>query len=134
VLALFDLSFQRFIAPSIAKVVYVLAMIGIALIYLLFVVRAFDASTGFGVLVLFVIGPLVSLIYLVFIRVFLEALLAQILTAQNTSALVAQGGGTPGRGPSSGGPGGGGSYPMGPPPGQYQQPGQYPPNPSYPQQ
>src|SRR5690606_19845094 len=40
--ALLDLSFSRFIAPTIAKIVYVLAMIGIAITYVVFVVTAFQ--------------------------------------------------------------------------------------------
>lgn len=93
--ALFDLTFKKFVAPTIAKIVYVLAMIVIAISYLTFVISAFNANTVFGVLVLLVIGPLAALLYLAFIRVGLEALLAMILTAQNTAELVQLQGGQP---------------------------------------
>lgn len=119
--ALFDLSFKKFIAPTIAKIVYVLAMIGIAITYLVFVVSAFNANAAFGLFVLLILGPLAALIYLVFVRVLIESLLATIQTAQNTAELVRlQGGGVP---PASGwgtpAPGGGtdtGSGPVNPPP------------------
>ncbi len=39
--SLFDLSFNRYIAPTVAKVVYILVMVVIALSYLFFVVASF---------------------------------------------------------------------------------------------
>lgn len=85
---LFDISFKKFVSPTIVKIVYVLVMIGIALGYIGFTIAAFSADTLMGVLVLFLLGPLVSLIYLCLFRVMLEALVSAILTAQNTSELV----------------------------------------------
>lgn len=119
--ALFDLSFKRYIAPTIAKIVYVLAMIGIAITYLIFVVSAFDTNAAFGLLVLIILGPLAALLYLVFIRVLIESLLATIQTAQNTSELVRiQSGGAPPQ-PEQGSPTppdetGTGEGPVNPPP------------------
>ena len=98
--ALFDLSFKKFVAPLVAKVVYILAMIGIVIAYLAWVVIAFQGGAGYGLVVLLIIGPILSLLYLAFIRVSLEALLASIFTAQNTAELVRLQGGTP---PSMGG-------------------------------
>lgn len=115
--ALFDLSFKKFVAPLVAKVVYILAMIGIVIAYLAWVVIAFQGGAGYGLVVLLIIGPILSLLYLAFIRVGLEALLAAIFTAQNTAELVRLQGGTP---PSMGGfsdaPAG---PPAGPPPSGY---------------
>jgi len=90
--ALFDFSFTSFVAPSIAKIVYLLVMAVIAVSYLLAVVVAFDASAGFGVVVLLIVGPLFALFYLVLARVGLESLIATIRTAENTAELVRQSG------------------------------------------
>lgn len=90
--ALFDLSFTSFIAPSIAKIVYILIMILIAVAYVISVVVAFQASPGFGLLTLLVLGPLFAIVYLVLARVGLESLIATIRTAENTGELVRRSG------------------------------------------
>lgn len=97
--SLFDLSFNRYIAPTVAKIVYILAMVIIALGYLIFVISSFRVNAFLGVVVLLILGPLVGLLYLVFIRIGLESLLASIKTAQNTAELVRLAGGSlpPGR-------------------------------------
>jgi len=92
--SLFDLSFNRFIAPTVAKVVYVLVMIVIALFYILFVVTSFRTNGLLGAFVLLILGPLVAFLYLVLVRIGLESLLASIKTAQNTAELVRLAGGT----------------------------------------
>jgi uncharacterized membrane protein len=87
--SLFDLSFTRFVSPSIAKVVYVLVMIALGIMYLMFVVSAFASGNSVaGLFVLLVIGPLIVLVYLCLIRMGLESLLASIRTAENTAELV----------------------------------------------
>ena len=121
--ALFDLSFKKFVAPTIARIVYGLAMALVVISYLTSVIVAFSQDAGTGFLVLLILGPLVSLISLAFIRVGLESLLASILTAQNTAELVRIQGGTP---PSLSGwaSGGGGSpAPTGPTTPGYPEPG-----------
>ena len=69
---LFDLSFTRFVTTKIIKVLYVLAMVLIGLFALVWVVAAFRDSVALGVLSLFVLVPLVSLLYLIYTRVLLE--------------------------------------------------------------
>lgn len=91
--ALFDFSFTSFVAPSIAKIVYLLVMAVIAVSYLLAVVVAFRSSPAFGVVVLLAVGPLFALFYLVLARVGLESLIATIRTAENTGELVRRVGG-----------------------------------------
>src|SRR5690625_4513085 len=103
-------------------------MIVIALTYLVFVASAFNEDVLLGLFVLLIIGPIVALFYLVFLRVGLESLLATIFTAQNTSRLIDVLGGQPGGGASGFGPptaGPGGPWTSGPPP---QQPGSPPPS------
>ncbi len=89
--ALFDISFTRFIAPSIARIVYLLVMVVIMISYFAFVILSFQQNAFLGVLVLLVIGPIFSLLYLVLARVGLEALIASIRTAENTGELVRRG-------------------------------------------
>lgn len=94
--ALFDLSFTKFVAPSIARIVYILLMVVIGLFYLISVIVAFYSSVGFGLFVMVIVGPLVGLLYLVLARVGLESLIATIRTAENTAELVRlQGGAQP---------------------------------------
>jgi hypothetical protein len=69
--ALFDFSFSSFVTPKIVKLVYVLATIGLGLLYLLFVISGFTKNAGVGILVLLV-GAVVTLVYLAFIRMTLE--------------------------------------------------------------
>jgi hypothetical protein len=90
--ALFDFSFNSFIAPSIAKIVYLLVLVVIVISYLLFVVISFEQSSVLGFLVLLIIGPLFGLLYLVLARVGLESLIATIRTAENTGELVRRAG------------------------------------------
>lgn len=86
--ALFNLSFDKFVAPTVAKIIYVLAMIGIAVTYVSMVAAGFNDNAGLGILMLLVLGPLAALVMLVFVRLAIESLLATIITAQNTSELV----------------------------------------------
>jgi hypothetical protein len=86
--ALFDLSFTRFVSTSIAKIVYVLVMIGLAVLYVVLVAAAFMTSTAFGVFMLLVGGPLTVLIYLCLTRLGIESLIATIRVAENTAELV----------------------------------------------
>ncbi|MCX6498758.1 MAG: DUF4282 domain-containing protein [Arthrobacter sp.] len=93
---LFDLSFTRFVSPSIAKIVYVLIMVALGIMYLVFVIAAFSSRNFvLGVLVLLVLGPLFALIYLALARIGLESLVAGIRTAENTAELIRLQGGTP---------------------------------------
>ncbi|THJ66768.1 DUF4282 domain-containing protein [Arthrobacter echini] len=89
--ALFDISFTRFIAPSIAKIVYLLVMVVIGISYFTFVILSFQQNAFLGILVLVVIGPIFSILYLVLARVGLESLIAAIRTAENTGELVRRG-------------------------------------------
>jgi hypothetical protein len=73
--SLFDISFTSFITTKIIKFLYVLALIAIGLIALAFVVGAFSRSAALGVLVLVILAPLFSLIYIVYARVTLELII-----------------------------------------------------------
>lgn len=120
--ALFDLSFNKFVSPTIAKIVYVVGGVLIFIAYILFTVVAFDASTSLGVFILLIGGPIAALFYLCILRVGLESLMAMILTARNTAELVRLGGGN-----APGGPQYHAAPPYGPPSGSHPAPGSYPP-------
>lgn len=91
--SLFDFSFTKFVTPSIIKILYVLIMVFLAIGYIFMTWAAFKESTGFGIAVLLILGPLGVLIYLALIRAGLESLVAQIRTAENTAELVRLAGG-----------------------------------------
>ncbi len=84
---LFDLSFTSFITPSIVRIVYVIAMLLIGLGWLGYSVVGFARSPGLGLLILVVVGPLLSLFYLVVVRITLELYLAVIRLAEDVHEL-----------------------------------------------
>ncbi|HET6165767.1 MAG TPA: DUF4282 domain-containing protein [Marmoricola sp.] len=80
--ALFDFSFSTFITPKVVKFVYVVATVLIALGWLFFLAASFASSAGAGVLVL-VVGPVVAVLYLAFIRMTLEFYLAVVRMSED---------------------------------------------------
>lgn len=85
--ALFDFSFTKFVTISFAQFVYILAVAGIAVLWLVFVLAAFMDSATTGILVL-LFGWIPALIWLVFIRLGIEMAVAVVRTAANTGELV----------------------------------------------
>ena len=83
---LFDLSFTRYITPSIVKAVYVLIMVVIVLGWIAYTFAAFVRSPGAGLLFLLG-GALVGLLYLVVARITLELYLAVIRIAEDVREL-----------------------------------------------
>jgi len=88
---LFDISFSSLVTPKVVKFVYVLSMVLIGLLAVVFVLAAFRANAGVGVLTLFVLAPAVSLLYLTYTRMFLEFLIALFRIMENSDQLVALG-------------------------------------------
>ena len=80
--ALFDFGFEHFITPIIVKVVYVLALVGLVLGWLVFLVASFATSSGAGLAVL-VLGPIGIILCLAFIRMTLEFYLAIVRMSQD---------------------------------------------------
>ena len=80
--ALFDFKFEHFITPIIVKVVYILALVGLVIGWLVFLAAGFaqDATSGVFVLVL---GPVALILYLAFIRMTLEFYLAIVRMSQD---------------------------------------------------
>ena len=80
--ALFDFSFSHFITPMIVKAVYILAVVALGLLWVVLLLGALSQSAASGLLVL-VLGPVVILIYLAFIRMTLEFYLAIVRMSQD---------------------------------------------------
>lgn len=74
--SLFDLSFTSLVTTKVIKLIYVLSMIAIGLVALGFVVGAFQESAGLGIVTLLIFAPLAALFYLIYVRVFLEVVIA----------------------------------------------------------
>ena len=73
--SLFDYSFSSFVTPRIIKILYVLATIVIALWALVLVLAGFNVSSGAGLLMLVVVGPLFFVVSMIYARVVLELII-----------------------------------------------------------
>jgi hypothetical protein len=87
--SLFDLSFSSFITSKLIKVLYVLTLILIGLAALAFIVSAFAESAALGLFVLVIVAPIVSLLYVIYARVFMEILIAVFRIMETNVELVA---------------------------------------------
>jgi len=82
--ALFDLSFSEFITTKLIKVLYILLLILLALGYLAAVISGFSNNLGQGLLMMFIVGPLGVLLYLILIRISLEMMIVIFRIEENT--------------------------------------------------
>jgi hypothetical protein len=105
---LFDFSFSTFITLKFLRVIYAVIM-GLILLGGLGFFISLLARGGAAVVAAIILVPLVTLLYLIFARIYMELIALFFRIGENTSLLVAQGGGTP----STGG------LPPSPPPGDY---------------
>lgn len=80
--ALFDFSFNEFITPKVVKFVYILATIGLALGYLVFLIAGFNQGVLSGLVVL-IGGAIAVVIYLALIRMTLEFYLAIVRMSED---------------------------------------------------
>lgn len=80
--ALFDFSFEHFVTPILVKVVYILATVGLALVWLIWLVAAFSQEPALGIVVL-LLGPIGVVIYLAIIRMTLEFYLSVVRMSQD---------------------------------------------------
>jgi Domain of unknown function (DUF4282) len=86
--SLFDISFTSFVTMRIIKVVYVITLVLIGLAALAFVVAAFAESVAGGLVVLLIVAPLLSLLYVIYARVLLELVMAIFRIMENTGEQV----------------------------------------------
>ncbi|MGR3275378.1 DUF4282 domain-containing protein [Acaryochloris sp. 'Moss Beach'] len=84
---LFDLSFSEFIAIQIAGVLYGIGILFIGLFALLILIGGLTqgALPAIGALIF---APLVFVLNIIFFRITLEAFIASIRTAENTSRIA----------------------------------------------
>ena len=87
--SLFDVSFTSFVTIRIIKVIYIITLVLIGVAALVFVVASFADSVGAGLFVLIIAAPLVSLLYVIYVRVLLEIVIAIFRIAENTGDSVA---------------------------------------------
>lgn len=83
--ALFDFSFQHFITAKIIRFLYMLSVAMAGIMYLILVIGAFQASPGFGAVMLLIIGPLVFVLSVVYARVMLEIIMVVFRISADTS-------------------------------------------------
>ena len=89
--ALFDLSFTSFVTARIISVLYLVSIVVIAFYAVVFIVTAFNISSGFGAFTLLILAPLFFLVLTVYVRVLLEVVMVFFRIAENTSEMVRQG-------------------------------------------
>jgi hypothetical protein len=87
--SLFDISFTRLVTTKVIKFIYILSLIVIALGALVLIISAFTRSVVAGVLVLGIVAPLISLIYLTYVRLLLEIVIAIFRIMETNVELVA---------------------------------------------
>lgn len=80
--ALFDFSFEHFITPMIVKAVYVIAFIVLGLLWLFVSIATLAKDGGVGIVIL-ILGAVVALLYLAFVRMTLEFYLAIVRMSQD---------------------------------------------------
>ena len=120
--SLFDVEFKSLITTKVIKVLYILSMIVIGLAALAFVGAAFANSVAGGLIVLLIVAPLMALLYLIYVRVLLEIVIAVFRIMETNTELVALQ-----RGSGGGGPGVAAPSPPPPPPATPPQPQAGPP-------
>lgn len=81
--ALFDVSFRHFVTPKVVRFIYVLAMVAIVLTWLVFLMVALAAGDPMLILLVFVVGPIMAILYLTFIRMTLEFYLATVRMSED---------------------------------------------------
>lgn len=87
--SLFDLSFSEFVTTRIIKFLFVLAIIGAALLTLAMVAGGFLDSEERGIMML-VLSPFVFFLYVLISRIYLELIIVLFRIAENTGRLVKQ--------------------------------------------
>lgn len=81
--SLFDLSFTKFVTPTIIKVVYVLGMVVIAIATIVFALSGFGSDSPALGIVTLIVGPIVGLLYLCIFRMVCEFYLAVVRMSED---------------------------------------------------
>jgi uncharacterized membrane-anchored protein len=70
--ALFDFSFNSFATPGLIRLMYIVGTVLIGLFWIVFTIAAFVTNNAFAGIFALLIGAVVALFYLAFLRVLLE--------------------------------------------------------------
>jgi hypothetical protein len=81
--ALFDFSFSHFITPKIVKVAYVISTVLLGLAFLGYLIASLASEEPALVVLVLLIGPIVILLYLIFIRMTLEFFVAIVRMSED---------------------------------------------------
>jgi hypothetical protein len=90
--SLFDFSFSSFIATRLVKLLYGLAMVGIALAAVSMVVGAFQEGLLAGLFMLLIGAPLATLFMLVYARIVAELMIVVFRISENIQRIAGPGG------------------------------------------
>ena len=91
---LFDFSFAEFLTPKIIKVLYGLGILMAGIVAIGFLASGFKTSTGLGIVTL-ILSPIVFLLYVIFIRVYLELVIVIFRIADHTETMAGRSSGAP---------------------------------------
>ena len=83
--ALFDLSFTSFITTKIIKLLYIISMVGAAIVALSVIVAGFNVNSGVGLLAL-ILSPIAFLLVVAYSRVTLELVIVFFRIEEHTAA------------------------------------------------
>jgi len=89
--SLFDFGFTSFVTPKVVKVVYVLIMVGLALVEVGYLIFAFKASPAFGIISLVILCPLSFFVYLALWRILLELFIVVFRIADDIRSIRERG-------------------------------------------
>jgi hypothetical protein len=87
--ALFDFGFTSFITLKFLRVIYTFLVCLILLVGLLFLVIGLAQGGGTAVVVIF-LAPLATLLYLIFVRIYMELIAMFFRIGENTSIMAAK--------------------------------------------
>lgn len=81
--SLFDFSFSHFITPKIVKIAYVISTVLLALAFLGYLIASLASDEPALVVLVLIVGPVVLLLYLIFIRMTLEFFVAIVRMSED---------------------------------------------------
>jgi hypothetical protein len=85
--SLFDLSFSSLITTRIIKVIYILGMVVVGIAVIGMIVAGFSESVGGGIALL-IFSPLIALLYIIFLRVWLELIMVMFKINDNVEIIA----------------------------------------------
>ncbi|NLX07570.1 MAG: DUF4282 domain-containing protein [Phycisphaerae bacterium] len=83
--ALFDLSFSEFVTTRVIRVLYIIAIVVVALGMIGIILSGFAQGVSNGI-VLLIVSPIVFLLYVLVVRIWLEVILVIFRIEENTRA------------------------------------------------